>query len=70
MFWYVTENRMKKTRPPAKWLLIRQTSPSFLTMSTMSAMVRINMADMAQVFLAHLVLSIQVEKATSFFGKT
>lgn len=39
-------------------------------MSTMSAMVTMMMAAMAQVLRAQRVLSIQVEKATSFLGKT
>ena len=39
-------------------------------MSTMSAMVRMKMAAMAQVFLAQRVWSIQVEKHTSFLGNT
>lgn len=42
----------------------------WLTMSTMSAMVTMTMAAMAQVLRAQRVLSIQVEKATSFLGKT
>lgn len=41
-----------------------------LTMSTISAMVTMMMAAMAQVLRAQRVLSIQVEKATSFLGKT
>lgn len=40
-----------------------------LTMSTTFAITRIKMANMAQVFLAQRVRSIQVEKATSFLGK-
>lgn len=40
-----------------------------LTMSTTFAMTRMKMANMAQVFLAQRVRSIQVEKATSFLGK-
>lgn len=36
----------------------------------MSAMVRMKMADMAHVFRAQRVLSIHVEKATSFLGNT
>lgn len=39
-------------------------------MSTISAMVTMMMAAMAQVLRAQRVLSIQVEKATSFLGKT
>lgn len=39
-------------------------------MSTMSAVVTMMMAAMAQVLRAQRVLSIQVEKATSFLGKT
>lgn len=42
----------------------------WLTMSTISAMVMMMMAAMAQVLRAQRVLSIQVEKATSFLGKT
>ena len=41
-----------------------------LTMSTMSAMVRMKMAAMAQVLRAQRVWSIHVEKDTSFLGKT
>lgn len=44
--------------------------PVALTMSTMSAVVTMMMAAMAQVLRAQRVLSIQVEKATSFLGKT
>lgn len=40
-----------------------------LTMSTTFAITRMKMANMAQVFLAQRVRSIQVEKATSFLGK-
>lgn len=39
-------------------------------MSTISAMVTMTMAAMAHVLRAQRVLSIQVEKATSFLGKT
>lgn len=38
-------------------------------MSTVFAITRMKMANMAQVFLAQRVRSIQVEKATSFLGK-
>lgn len=39
-----------------------------LTMSTTLAITRMNMANMAQVFLAQRVRSIHDEKATSFLG--
>ena len=42
----------------------------FLTMSTISAIVTMKMAAMAQVLRAQRVWSIHVEKDTSFFGKT
>lgn len=41
-----------------------------LTMSMMSAMVRMTTAAMAQLLRAQRVWSIQVEKYTSFLGKT
>lgn len=49
---------------------MRLTVREQLTISMMSAMVRMKMAAMAQVLRAQRVWSIQVEKDTSFLGNT
>lgn len=53
---------------PHPLFLALSTRKQKLTMSTTLAITRMKMANMAQVFLAQRVRSIQDEKATSFLG--